>query len=73
MANKDMQIPGAGKKRTYDQHANMIQVSALQLGQTFKSKGDFHEYLSQRGKVSTLYQHLADQIGYSCICRPSHA
>ena len=53
MANKDMQIPGAGKKRTYDQHANMIQVSALQLGQTFKSKGDFHEYLSQRGKVST--------------------
>ena len=62
MANKDIQIPGTDKKRTYDQHANMIQVSALQLGQTFKSKGDFHEYLSQRGKVSTRYQYNPDRI-----------
>ena len=41
------QIKEKGKKRTYQHYQQMQQVSALQLGQSFRSKADFHSYWSQ--------------------------
>ena len=40
-----------GKKRTHDQHLTLMQISALQFGDAFRSKADFHGYWSQRLKV----------------------
>ena len=53
-----------GVKRNLDQMESMQQMSALQLGQAFRSKADFHEYWSICLQVSTIYiQYLPYYIG----------
>ena len=44
--------PGKDKKRGLDQYQRMQQVTVMQVGQTFRSKADFHGYWSQCLKVS---------------------
>ena len=48
------------KKRTYGHYQQMQQVHTYQIGQTFKSKADFHGYWSQCLKVSPLYPRISD-------------
>ena len=46
------------KKRTYDDHLKLREVSATQLGQSFQSKADFANYWGTRLQVSTHYHPL---------------
>ena len=50
----------SSKKRTYDDHVTLMQISAMQFGEVFKSKTDFHGYWSQRLKVSPLHPLILD-------------
>ena len=55
----------SGKKRSYDEHQMQTQVSALQVGQAFRSKADFHGYWSQCLKVSVYLYLLTIFMYYS--------
>ena len=50
------------KKRTYDEHQTQTQISALQVGQAFRSKADFHGYWSQCLNVSIFPDYLTLSI-----------
>ena len=48
----------ADKKRTYDQSLDFVELSAAQLGNSFKSKADFYNYFGTMLQVSTALHHL---------------
>ena len=60
----------SGKKRTYEEHQTQTQVSALQVGQAFRSKADFHGYWSQCLKVRVFPNLLTLYVNFSSTRRP---
>ena len=69
MTDKKPQLQGENKKRTYDDHLTLTQISAMQLGHAFRSKADFHDYWSQCAKVRALIDLTLLSIVYSYMYR----
>ena len=59
------------KKRTYDDHLKLKEVSASYLGQSFRSKADFANYWGTCLQVSIYTHSNPDPTVYSSMFRPS--
>ena len=57
------------KKRTYDDHLKLTEVSATQLGQSFRSKADFANYWGTCLQVSISNHQLLIIDTLSCMFR----